>query len=550
MNRVLPYVGSLGAGALVAGVLLRLFQPEREAIWASFLIAGLALLVFYLGARWREAMALLGRRGTRYGANFALLLALVAGIVGAINWIANRHNKRWDLTAAKQFTLSDQTVKILGNLNRDIQIIVFERKDRAQATSDLLDQYRYHSKRVSFEVVDPEAQPARVTKYKTSTDATLSLGTIVIDAGEKVERVMTASEQEVTNALIKVLKEAKKKIYFVEGHGEKSIDQSSGGGLSLVKSALEDSNYEVAKFHPLQSMKEGKIELPQDAAALILAGPERDYLPVEIDALRGYLKTGGKAVFLLDPDTQASTPNLLALVREWGVEVGDNVVIDASGVGQLFGFGPEVPLATSYGLHSITDKFGNLATVYPFVRSVAAAASSPGGVTVTNLLNSSEASWAETNLDELRTGRVRPDATDKRGPLSMGVALTITAEKATPAGGNGPSEAGETKEGDQAAEQEKKEEEKKPQGRAVVVGDSDFVVNTLLGAPVGNKDLFLNMVNWVAEDEDLIAIRPREAEDRRIDLNAQQQKNVAWLSLLVFPVVFIVAGVYVWWGRR
>jgi len=546
MNRFLPYVGSLGSGALVAGVLLWLFQPEREAIWASFLIAGLVLLVFYLGARWRDVLVLFGRRATLYGLNLVLLILLVAGIIGGINWIASRHNKRWDLTAAKQFTLSDQTVKILGNLKRDIQIIVFDRKDRAQATTDLLDQYRYHSKRVSFEVVDPEAQPARVTKYKTSTDATISLGTVVIDAGEKVERVTTASEQEVTNALIKVLKEGKKKIYFVEGHGEKSIDESSGRGASLVKKALEDSNYEVVKFHPLQSMKEGKIELPGDAAALIVAGPERDYLPVEIDALRSYLQRSGKAVFLLDPDTQASTPNLLAFVKEWGVEVGDNVVIDASGVGQLFGFGPEVPLATSYGSHGITEKFGNLATVYPFVRSVASASTNKEGVTVTNLMNSSEASWAETDLEELKAGRVRPDPTDKRGPLSMGVALTITPEKPASSSSNGA----DKKEGVSDKAEEKKEEEKTPQGRAVVVGDSDFILNTLVGAPVGNKDLFLNMVSWVAEDEDLIAIRPREAEDRRVELNAQQQKNVAWLALLIFPAVFIVAGVYVWWERR
>ena len=546
MNRFLPYVGSLGAGALVAGVLLWLFQPEREAIWASFLIAGLVLLVFYLGARWREVMVLFGRRATLYGLNLVLLILLVAGIIGGINWIASRHNKRWDLTAAKQFTLSDQTVKILGNLKRDIQIIVFDRKDRAQATTDLLDQYRYHSKRVSFEVVDPEAQPARVTKYKSSTDATISLGTVVIDAGQKVERVTTASEQEVTNALIKVLKEGKKKIYFVEGHGEKSIDESSGRGVSLVKKALEDSNYEVAKFHPLQSLKEGKLELPGDAAAVIVAGPERDYLPVEIDALRSYLKRSGKAVFLLDPDTQASTPNLLAFVKEWGVEVGDNVIIDASGVGQLFGFGPEVPLATSYGSHSITEKFGNLATVYPFVRSVASASTSKEGVTVTNLMNSSDASWAETNLEELKAGRVKPDPTDKRGPLSMGVALTITPEKPASASSNGA----EKKEGDSDKAEEKKEEAKRPQGRAVVVGDSDFILNTLVGAPVGNKDLFLNMVSWVAEDEDLIAIRPREAEDRRVELNAQQQKNVAWLSLLIFPAVFILSGVYLWWERR
>jgi ABC-type uncharacterized transport system involved in gliding motility auxiliary subunit len=554
MKRVIPFLGTFGLGALLAGVMLFLFQPDRKVFWASFLIAGLAFSIFYLGTEWRQVAAFLKRRSARYGANVTAMAAAVAGILVALNYLANRHNKRWDLTANKQFTLADQSVKILQNLDRDLQLVVFDRRENAQSALDLLEQYRYHNKRVSVDVVDQEAEPARVAKYKTTTEATIPFGTIIIDSGPKVERVSTASEQEITNAIIRALKETKKKIYFLEGHGEKSPDESSAGGLSIIKTKLEESNYEVAKFHPLQAMKEGKVELPGDMGALVVAGPQRDYLPAEVDALRDYLKRGGKTLVLLDPEMDRETPNLVAFVNEWGVEVGNDVVIDSSGVGQLFGFGPEVPLATSYGFHSITDKFGNVATVFPLVRTVKAAGSTKDGVSVTNLLNTSSASWAETDLAGLKTGTVRPDdGQDATGPLSLGVAVTVRVEgeaakkEAAAEGGDGEPVAGDPGDEDRADSEKKKPSE----GRAVVVGDSDFIINSLAGAPVGNRDLFLNMVNWVAEDEDLMAIRPREASDRRLEFeNAQQQKNLTWLALAIFPGIFVVAGIYVWWGRR
>jgi hypothetical protein len=239
MNRITAYIGPIGLGALVAGIFLWLFTPDRDRIWASFLIAGMLLTVTYLGSRWREVMALAGRRGARYGTNLAVLIALVTGIVVAVNYLANRHNKRWDLTAAKQYSLSDQSVKIVENLDRDLEIAILDRSDQALAARELVDQYRYHSKRISVEVIDQEAEPIRAAKYKTETESTIPFGTIVIDGGDRVERITSATEQELTNAIIKVLKEGKKKIVFVEGHGEKDIDEPGPEGASLIKAKLE-----------------------------------------------------------------------------------------------------------------------------------------------------------------------------------------------------------------------------------------------------------------------------------------------------------------------
>jgi ABC-type uncharacterized transport system involved in gliding motility auxiliary subunit len=530
--------------------LLRLFQPDRDELWASFLIFGLLLTIIYLATRWREVMSVVGRRQARYGANLALLIALVFGILVAINYLANRHNKRWDLTAAQQFTLSDQTVKILGNLDRDLDVVILDRSDRALPARELLEQYRYYSDRVSIEVIDQEASPARAAQYRTATESNIPFGTIVIDGGDRQERVSSATEQDITNAIIKVLKEGKKKVYFVEGHGEKNLDESGPEGASLIKAKLEESNYEIAQYHPLETMKEGRIELPDDATAVVIAGPERDYLPAEIDALRTFTKSAGKMVFLLDPQSQAEKPNLESFMSELGATLGNNVVIDVSGVGQLFGYGPEVPLVTSYGAHAITERMDS-ATVYPIVRTVTSAESTPEGVTVTEILNSTENSWAEENLDDLTTG-VKPDEGEMTGPLSLAVAITIQPDASVP-----QSESTEGEADDSTAEraasdpaQEDEEEPPQPEGRAVIVGDSDFITNSLVGSPIGNRDLFLNMVNWVAQDEDLISVRPREAEDRRIVMTQQQQSNVAYLSLLIIPGVILLMGISAWWGRR
>ena len=549
MKRVTAYLGPVAGGVLLAGLVIRMFQPEREKLWSAFILAGLVLAIFYLGTRWRDVLVLAQKRGARYGVNLGLMILLVAGIVVGINYLANRHHKRWDLTSSKQYTLSDQAVTVLSNLDRDLKVVIFDRKDSAQVALDLLTEFSYHSNHLSVEVVDQEAEPAKAAKYRTSTEANIPFGTIVLDAGDKVERVTFATEQELVNAIIKVIKEGTKKIYFVEGHGEKDIDDTETG-VSIIKTKLEESNYEVAKFHALQSMTEGKIQFPEDATALVIAGPQRDYLPGEIDALRDYLNAGGKVLFLVDPENQGAKPNLVALLKDFNVELGNNVVIDVSGVGQLFGFGPEVPLVASYSSHPITEKFGNVPTVYPFVRTVDSSDSTAEGITVDALVSSSPNSWAEEDFDALAEGQVAPDESERSGPLDLAVAITIEVEEPESESEETPQDDGDgaPEEGEQEEGEEK--DGPTPQGRAVVVGDSDFITNSLVGAPVANLDLFVNMVNWIAEDEDLISIRPREPEDRRIFMNAQQQKNVAYLSLLIIPGLVLVAGISVWWGRR
>jgi ABC-type uncharacterized transport system involved in gliding motility auxiliary subunit len=222
--------------------------------------------------------------------------------------------------------------------------------------------------------------------------------------------------------------------------------------------------------------------------------------------------------------TQATTPALDEYLREQGVSLGSDVVVDPLSAPPLY------PVVRSYGAHPIVESFSSALSLFPLARSVERAERAPEGAEVRDLFSSEAESWAETRLDEL-AARQGPAPDQKQGPLTLAVAVTL-----------GSAEPESESEG---------EEEKKPaSGRLVVVGDSDFITDELASAPVLNADLFLNMVNWAAQDEDLISIRPREPEDRRIFLSSQQMTNVVLFSLLMVPGVILVTGISVWWGRR
>jgi ABC-type uncharacterized transport system involved in gliding motility auxiliary subunit len=532
LNRLTPYLGASGIGFLAAGVLLRLLSPGRERISASFLIAGLALIVLYLANHWQDVLRLTGRRSAREGANALALILAVTGIVAAINFIANRHQKRWDFTAARQYTLSEQTSKVLSGLEDELEIVLLDNPtaSRALIARDLLELYDGESEEVRVTVVDPEADPQKALSYQEAGEPGITMGTVLVASGGRKERATAATEPEITNAILRVLRQERKKIYFTSGHQEKSTeDTEPNAGLSVVNGKLQGSTYETASLVIARSIRGDEMRVPEDADAVVVAGPKTDFLPEEIAALDLYLKSGGRAVFLLDPATQGKTPALDEYLREQGVSLGSDVVVDPLSVPPLY------PVVRTYGVHPIVESFSNALSIFPLARSVERADDAPAGAEVRDLFSSEAESWGETRLDELAE-RQGPAPDQSRGPLTLAVAVSLAPSEPESA----PAEPDEP----EAPAPEK------PSGRFVVVGDSDFITNELASAPVLNADLFLNMVNWVAQDEDLISIRPREPEDRRIFLSSQQMTNVLLFSLLIVPGVILVTGISVWWGRR
>ena len=492
----------------------------------------------------------LSGRSAREGANLgATALLLLAVAVGA-NYVANRRNLSWDTTSEGIYSLAPQTLQILEQLDREIRLVVLDQPRAAGPTVELFESYADASDRIVWEVLDPEADPVRAGAYQAATEAGIPFGTVVVADGERLERVAAPQEQDITNAIVRLLKGETKKIYFTTGHQEPSLEETGAGGFSAIRSRLEESNYAVEALPLLASVEGGVVRIPEDAAVVIVAGPRLDLLPAEAEALSEHVRGGGKVMLLLDPpeppDLVDTRTELLGLAGEFGAPPASDVVLDASEVGQLFGFGLEVPLAASYGFHPITRGFETAATVFPLAQSLVPVAfeDRPDGVQVYELVLTSDASWGETNGEELVGGEVIPDANDRTGPLTLAVAVAVRDEnEESEHAHETPAEHAEHADEDTALPSD-------PEGRLVIVGDSDFVGNNLALAPLGNADLFLNMVNWLAEDEDLIAIRPRDAGDRRITMTAAQVRNTVLFSLVFLPGFWLIWGVAVWWSRR
>lgn len=529
VNRILGVVGWIGTALVFGAVVARFVKPEWDqyAIYAAW--AGLACVVLYTLGQWREILGYFQQRQARYGAIASVSVLVVLGILVAVNYLSARQNKRWDLTANRQFSLSEQTIKLLKGLDAPVKFLIFDQGGNLDRYKTRLTEYQYHSPKVSAEYIDADKKPVQAKQYNVE-----AYGTIVVEYKDRRERATSDGEQDLTNALIKVITGEKKKVYFVQGHGEHDPTQSERDGYSTVNDALGRDNYAVEKLVLAQNQ-----DVPADASVVVIAGPKGDLLQPEVDMLRRYLNKGGHLLALLDPPegSTPNLPNLEALVREWAIELGNNIVVDASGMGQLFGTDASVPVAASYPAHPITDRFSML-TAFPLARSVSPVTGGGGGKNAQTIAETSQRSWAETDVKELQaSGKVAMDADkgDKPGPVPIAAAVSATAPDAEKAAGADAAAASNT-------------DDKKPETRVAVVGDSDFAANYAVGIQ-GNRDLFLNTVNWLAQQENLIAIRPKAPSDRRITLTARQQTGVFWLSLLVVPALAL-AGAFFTWSRR
>jgi ABC-type uncharacterized transport system involved in gliding motility auxiliary subunit len=495
LKRLLGLLGWLGVALVFASVAIRNLRPEW-GWWYGLAIGGLVCVLLYVLSQWREIARDFSGRQARYGTLAAAGVVVVLGILAAINYLAERHNKRWDLTAASQYSLSDQTKKVLQGLTKPVKVTVFARTEDFERFRTRLEEYQYHTKQLEVEYIDPEKRPSLAEKLKES-----ALGTIVLQYDGREQRVTSDAEQDLTNGLIKLLQGKQPKVFFVQGHGERDLAGSDPSGYGGIAEQLKLDNFLAESLILLQQ------DIPADAAVVVLAGPKSDLLEPEVAKLKAYLAKGGKLMVLVDPPAGEDAPpltNLIALMQE-------------------------------YPYHEITSTF-RLLTAYPYTRSVKPIDGAPAGRTATAFIMSGRNSWAESDLKTLTTkGEAAPefDKGDVQGPISLAVAVSAPVEGAAPP----PAADGQA------------ENPNKPETRLVVVGDSDFAANSVAGIP-GNQDMFLNMVNWLAQQENLISVRPRSPEDRRITLTGGQDRMIFWFTLAILPGLVFLAGIQTWWRRR
>jgi ABC-type uncharacterized transport system involved in gliding motility auxiliary subunit len=455
-------------------------------------------------------------RQTRYTAYATVYTVIVVAALVMANYLANNYNKSFDSTANKQFSLSDQTVKVVRNLKQPVNVSYFDRQSNfsgAGGAKDLLDRYSALSNKVHVNYIDPVRKPelAKAAGVRTS-------GTIVIETAGRRQEAKGLTEEDVTGALIRAIKGNERNVCVVQGTGEHGLTDSEANGFSMLKELLERNNYKTQALNLIQ-----KPEIPKECTVLLVGGPKLDYVEPVVAAIKNYVEGGGRALFALDPPLQLKGNSigenqLLAnQLSAWGITPDKNLVVDLNPMNRLFGFSAAVVLITQYQSQAIVRELKDEATAFPLSRSLET--KSVDKSTVEKLFETSQDSFGTPNLNSPEVNANDPK--NKKGPLTLGAAATYN---------NG---------------------QQGNNGRFVVVGSSSWLQNNILGSrSFGNRDLFLNTVNWLSSDEDLISIRPKEPEDRRLTLTGRQMRLLFYLSVIFLPLIVVGAGLGVWWRRR
>jgi ABC-type uncharacterized transport system involved in gliding motility auxiliary subunit len=462
-------------------------------------------------------------RNWTYGSNSVIATLLFLGTLIFIVLIAEKHPWRLDLTETGTYTLSEQTLNVLKTLDKPVQIKGFFQTATPEEgkAQDLLDTYRFASKNISFELVDPDRQPEVAKSYEVR-----AYGTLVLEGYGRKQVTQNFDEESVTNALLKLSRNEQKKIYFLIGHAEHPLASMDKDGYANLKTALEKDNYQAVELNLLQ-----QAEVPRDAAAVVVAGPQKTLLPQEIDTLKQYADGGGRLMVFLDPFFDGGLKDFLA---GYGIKLGDDIVVDK--LSRVFGGSYLMPVVMEYGRHKITDNFG-VATFYPEARSVQPIKPAPKGVQLEILASTSPQAWAEKNVEVVKQGQAAFDEKeDTPGPIPLVVISEIDA--AGMKAGTQPKTPGKS---------EAKAGEK--MGYLLAAGDSDFVCNTYFSVS-GNGDLFLNMVNFMAEEESLITVKPREKEGKLVMLSQTQAQAILWMVMVLVPLMVILCGLAVYRVRR
>ncbi len=502
--RTLP-LGVIGIALGVAGMIGFSLAPDK--LWLVSVAEALALLclIIFFIVHFETFKAFSTRRSTKMGANSLLMIVFFAAILTIVNFLAARHSIRWDLSENQNFSLAPQTHRVIRSLPREVKITVFTReKDPGyQSYKERLDSYRQASPKINVEFVDPERQPKIAQSYGISRS-----DTAVFESGGQTLRVTSPSEAELTGALIRVSKDDKKRILFLEGHGEVSTDNRERTGFSQAKEILTKQGYEVGTLSLLT-----QTAVPDNTTILAVAGPRKPITTEELDRIHAYVAKGGHLLLMVDPETQT---DMAPLLSRWGLALGPGVLVDLQdrlAQGDLTAL-----LVRTFTEHEITQDV-TAAVLFPLARHITFDEQAGKEWDFVPLARTSPNSWAETDLK----GRVvnLNEKEDIKGPLPMVAALV---PKTLPAEGQ-------------------------PRPAIVVIGNSTFVSNSFVNFP-GNSDFFLHTVAWLAQDRDMIAIGPHDQALHPFIPNPIQERTLLYMQVIFLPALLLIVGINVWRKRR
>lgn len=477
------------------------------------------------------------RRRAAQEANWGIFLALCLALFAIINYLSYRHYIRWDATASRAFTLADQTKKVVKDLKSPLKVVVFlpPGDELFQRVRDLLSAYQSASPRVQVEFIDPDRDRARVEalakKYKVQV-----ANVVVFDAGENsryVEKDQMVdydfsamqrgeapkvkafkAEEAFTNAILDVVEPKKPIVYFSSGHGERASQPRDGTGIFRDRLSKEG-----AQVRDWQSL--GKPEVPPDCDLLVVAGPEKPFLPQEAQAVGRYLTGGGKALLMVDPAFAEGAKSFVAtgledLLKPWGLALGQDIVIDPKGA--VAYLGAQTFFASNFSQSPIVRDLAKnkLPALFTLAQSLGVQACADPDYRAESLVQTTREAWGEKDLAHLED--VKKDPTDAPGPLV--VLASVASDK--------PGK----------------------KARLVVAGDSDWACDALIQAGGGNLILALNSAHWLLSQENRLAIPPKTSVETHLNLTGSQANVLFILFVLGLPALAAGAGVYIYFRRR
>jgi len=433
----------------------------------------------------------------------AMFVVLLAALVALLAYFAHEYRIEHDLTQNARNTLSQQTRELLAKLSGPIHVTVFATSQDARGNlrrlaREFLAPYQRAKPDLGVTFVDPREDPQQVRAAGVRVD-----GEMIVEYNRKSEHLTDYSEQTFANTLLRLARSSERLVMVLSGHGERRIDGIANFDLGEFGKQLTAKGFRTAGLNLALAQ-----EVPANAALLIIASPQIDLQPSEVDKIRQYLQKGGNLLWLIDPEP---LHGLQPVAEMLGLVLGPGVVVDPAA--QQLNASPAMAIAASYDpRHPITANF-NLNSVFPFARAVDA--SEGGDWRVTRLIEVAPHGWVETGrLDNKITFDKNRDVP---GPVNIAVALERTVD-------------------DRAQ-------------RVVVVGNGNFLANTFLGNG-GNIDLGVNIVNWLASDENLITLQPRPAVDSELGFGVTARYLLLYGFLIFLPLAFAGAGVAIWWRRR
>jgi ABC-type uncharacterized transport system involved in gliding motility auxiliary subunit len=462
-------------------------------------------------------------RRVRYGAGSIVSVLLVAGILALAAGLAGWHPIRWDTTAEQSQSLSPASLALLKEVTLPLTMTVFmpEGAGERQSAKEVLQLYGYHNSKVSYRFVDPEREPLKAQQagYRFA-------GNVLLDYQGKRQMADQTDENAITNALRKVLKKERQKVYFLTGHGERDLDDSKPGGFQVAKTALDNEGYEVESLNLLS-----RGAIPEDAAVVIVAGPKKPLLSTEVQALKAYLEKGGRLFIMLEAFEDGGLQGFLA---GYGVGLDNGLILDVNQVSQSLGLSAVMPLVSQYGPAKITRDFKNLVTIYPMARPLILKKDHPD-VSLLALATTMPTSYEKLGKEWIKEEKAAFDAkTDKKGPFAVGaqVEIKLRPPKAEPA-------------------QKDAKQPAPPEGSKtylVVFGDADFAANSFFNL-FGNGDLFLNTTNFLAQAMEQITVR-KAGKAQLLSLKTGQIWTLFLVCLAGVPLVMLGAGIWAYRRRR